>query len=191
MISLLKGTIAHKESGTAVVLTSGGVGYAVRLSALQLSEYTIGQEVELPTYLKVSDSSLELFGFASTAHRDFFQLLLSVKSVGPKSAMHILSLGSIEEIKQAIARGDVTYLTAVQGMGKKTAERIVVELKTKVGSLEADLQVANSSTLSEVIDGLVAMGYQKEEAKLTVRSLDGEGKTTEELLREALKLLSR
>ena len=192
MITILSGHVVDKNTDQVTILTSGGVGYSVRLSCLQLSGYEINQEVQIPTYLKVSDNSLELFGFESNAHRDFFSLLLSVKSVGPKSAMHILSLGSIEEIKSAIARGDVEYLTAVQGMGKKTAERIVVELKNKVTSLSeiADNQ-GNGAVLAEVIEGLVTMGYSKEAVKSVVQDLDSKDKDTEDLLREALKILGK
>ncbi len=194
MISFIKGTISEKGADFVIVETSGGVGYKITVSRLQAAEYQIGQDVQINTYFKVSDSGMELFGFASQQHREFFSLLLSVKSVGPKSAMHILSIGSIHEIQSAIARGDVAYLTAVQGMGKKTAERIVVELKNKVqagASGSKGVMQGDGVILGEVIDGLVAMGYGKEEAKQVVQLLDAGEKTTEELLREALKQMSK
>lgn len=191
MISLLTGKIVGKGPESATILTSGGVGYSVRMSPLQLAGFEIGKEISIPTFLKVSDSALELFGFESHSHRAFFSLLISVKSVGPKSAMHILSLGSIDQIQSAIARGDVDYLTAVQGMGKKTAERIVVELKSKVNVGDpSNIFSGDSTILSEVVDGLIAMGYSKDDAKATVQALDSAEKTTEQLLREALKMVS-
>jgi Holliday junction DNA helicase RuvA len=106
--------------------------------------------------------------------------------------MNILSLGSIEHIQDAILRGDVSYLTAVQGMGKKTAERLVMELKSKIGKETSGADSPNiGGILSDIIDGLSGMGYSREEAKQVALSLDIEGKKVEDLLREALKQLSR
>ena len=112
--------------------------------------------------------------------------LLTVSGVGPKSAMNILALGSIDDIKSAIVRGDVKYLTAVQGMGKKTAERMVVELKSKIAVKDIGQDITGG-ILSEVMDGLVSMGYTRSEAKDVVQTLDPKGKDTETLLKEALK----
>lgn len=191
MISFVSGKIHSKSTNGVVVLTPGGVGYAIGLAALHTSELSVGQEVSLPTYLRVTDSALDLYGFRTDDEREFFVLLLSVSGVGPKSAMNILSLGSIADIKAAIARDDVKYLTAVQGMGKKTAERMVVELKSKVQTLGGtSAQDEIGSALSDVVDGLVAMGYSKEQAKDVARGLDATDKSTEALLREALRQLS-
>lgn len=187
MISLLKGTIEHVGKDAIVLMTDGGVGYevVVRRSGSDVRE---GDVVTMYTYLKVSENAMELYGFQTMQERAFFQLLLGVSGVGPKSAMNVLALGSIAEIQTAIAREDVQYLTAVQGMGKKTAERMVVELKSKISTSDSGLQTSvDGQTLSEVIDGLVAMGYGKEEAKAVVKGLDAKGKTTEELLRLALQ----
>lgn len=192
MISFLSGTILEKEVDTITVLTEGGVGYTIGMSRLFASELTVGNVIELPVYLRVTDSALDLFGFRSSEERGFFKLLLSVSGVGPKSAMNILNLGSIDEIKAAIARKDVAYLTAVQGMGKKTAERLVVELKSKIGSIEtahSDEKVGD--VLKDVIDGLVAMGYSKEDARDAATSVELEGKGVEDVLREALQSLSK
>jgi len=105
--------------------------------------------------------------------------------------MNILNLGSLDELKDAIAREDVKYLTSVQGMGQKTAERLVVELKAKVSSLDNKIKSKASQALIDVIDGLTSMGYGKEEVKLVIRELKTEGRNTEEILREALKKLSK
>jgi holliday junction DNA helicase RuvA len=191
VISLLKGTIESKQKDSVVLMTAGGVGYAVRVSRLQAEEAKVGVDVILYTYLKVSDNAMDLFGFSSVEHRSFFSLLLSVKSVGPKSAMHILSIGSVQEIQSAISRGDVDYLTSVQGMGKKTAERIVVELKSKIKVDDSAPARGDGKILGEVIDGLVSMGYGKEDAKAAVQSIETEGKTTEQVLREALRSKSK
>ncbi|MFH1286723.1 MAG: Holliday junction branch migration protein RuvA [Candidatus Magasanikbacteria bacterium] len=191
MISILRGTIEDVREDSIVLMTTGGIGYEIRVHSSNFIVHG-GAEVRLYTYLKVSENSMELFGFGDTDSRDFFMLLLSVSGVGPKSAMNILSLGPVDEIKSAIAREDIDFLTAVQGMGKRTAERMVVELKTKVEITQfKEGYNKKGKVLSEVIGGLVAMGYSKEEAKLTVRELAVEEKSTEDLLREALSSLSR
>ena len=117
-------------------------------------------------------------------------LFLNVSGIGPKSALHLLSLGTVEEISYAISRGDVSYLTQVSGVGKRTAERIVVELKNKVGEWgigngERDASVSGS--LLDVIDGLMTMGYSAQQAREAVKKLDDKNKSSEELIREALK----
>lgn len=190
MIAYLAGNIVGKDNKQLVLLTSGGVGYAVGVTKMQLASYSVGQEVSFYTYMKVSDSALALYGFETVEARQFFELLLSVSGVGPKSAMNILALGSIEDISAAIGRGDVKYLTAVQGMGKKTAERMVVELKSRITSHVSHSNTSpQSALLVDVVEGLVAMGYGKEEAKAVVREMDAGEKTVEELLREALRNL--
>ena len=192
MISFIKGTIHSVDKDNVVVQTTGGVGYKIFLSKNIVLKYLSGQEVSFFTYLKVSDSALDLYGFENTEQKEFFELLLSVSGVGPKSAMNILNLGSIDDIKGAIARQDVKYLTTVQGMGQKTAERLVVELKNKIGKMENMAEITgDSQILADVIDGLASMGYGKEEAKDTVKSIDTKNKTTEQVLREALKRLSK
>ncbi len=190
MIALLTGTVAAKGKDFLVVHTAGGVGYEVKMTLLRLSSFTIGQSITLHTYLKVSDSALDLYGFENTSEKEFFELLMTVSGVGPKSAMNILALGNIGNIQSAIARGDITYLTSVQGLGKKTAERLIVELKSKIvsSSGESDTYSEGESTLlGEVIDGLVALGYTKDEAKQKVKGIDVSGLTTAQVLKLALK----
>lgn len=189
MISYLTGRVIDKQKYHLVLMTPGGVGYEVNMTPARILEYKNGEQIELFTYLKVSDSAMDLFGFKTAEDREFFSLLMTVKGVGPKTALHILSLGSVGTIESAIGRGDVTYLTAVQGLGKKTAERVVVELKSKMKGPETKGDTSEESTvMGEVIDGLVAMGYSRDEAKLVVMNLDATGMTTEKLLKEALKM---
>ncbi len=189
MISFLTGTIIHKTKHSLVIQTAGGVGYEVFMTPLQAASHLTDREIALHTYLKVSDSDLQLFGFQTVEEKVFFSLLMTVSGVGPKTALNILSLGSIREIQSAIARGDVKYLTAVSGLGKKTAERLVVELKNKVMSQESGGNGAPSGVLGEVIDALVSMGYSRDEAKAAVTATESEGKNTGQVLREALQRL--
>lgn len=187
MISLVSGSVIEKTGSRLVVQTPGGVGYEIGMTASRVSTYALGQQVSLFTYLKVSDQALDLYGFATREEREFFTLLMTVSGVGPKTAMNVLSLGSIDNISSAIARGDVTYLTAVQGMGKKIAERLVMELKGKMTVDTVYRVEGTDGVVGEVIDGLVALGYDRTQAKEVVTSLDASGKTTEQLLRLALQ----
>lgn len=192
MISLLSGTI-HSTSSTGItLLTSGGVGYDITTTRTFAAKQSVGSDVSLNTYLKVSEQSMQLFGFASVEEREFFELLLSVSGVGPKSAMNILALGSVSDIEAAIAREDATYLSAVQGIGKKTAERMVVELKAKVHANEqgaTNHDPSHSTVMAEAIDALVSMGYEKSQVKDVVKQLSGDN--TEAVLRDALRILAR
>ena len=188
MISVLQGKVSDASIDRITVLTSGGVGYDVFVG--KRNGFLVGQEVTLCTYLKVSDTAMVLYGFAAAADRAFFQLLLSVKSVGPKSAMHIVSLGPVAETMAAIQREDVAYLTSVQGLGKKTAERIMVELKGKVDAMvdiDGSASIGDGEILGEVIDALATLGYSKEEAKHMVSGIDTQGKTTEDVLKLVLQ----
>ena len=190
MIAFVRGTILGKAKDHLVIETAGGVGYEVKMNLLQMAKFSIGQTVGIFTYLKVSDSAMDLYGFENIEEKSFFELLLTVSGIGPKSAMNILSLGNIAHIQSAIGRGDIQYLTAVQGLGKKTAERVVVELKTKITSPleERNTYSSEESTiLAEVVDGLMALGYSREEAKEKIKGIDATGKTTAQVLKMALK----
>lgn len=194
MIGLVYGTLLEKNGPILLVETTGGVAYEIMVTPISAAEFLVGANVRLYTYLKVSESAQELFGFATTVERDFFKLLLTVSGIGPKSALNILGLGSVNNIQAAIARGDIAYLTGVQGMGKKTAERVVVELKAKLkgaSSTEGELPSGATDVLGDVVDGLVAMGYSSAEARQAAQSLSAVGKTSEQLLREVLQKLAR
>tara|TARA_Y100001970_G_scaffold270018_1_gene363407 strand:- start:276 stop:854 length:579 start_codon:yes stop_codon:yes gene_type:complete len=191
MITFLEGKVVALTKNTLVLLTKGGVGYGIQIPKTHREKYPIDLEVKIFTHLKVSEKSMELFGFSSQEEKDFFSLLLGVKSVGPKSAMHILGLGPIQETKDAIARKDAKHLSTVQGLGKKTAERLVVELHTKIESLTSKepLTEKEASVFYETIDALVALGYSKQESNTCVKSIFSPKETTPSLLKKALKLM--
>lgn len=193
MISYIIGKIQSVNKNFLTVLTSGGVGYEIFIPTIKVGNYHLGQEVSLLTYLKVSDSAMDLYGFESNEEKDFFELLMTVSGIGPKSAMNILNLGSIDNIKSAIARKDAKYLTEVQGLGKKIAERLVVELQSKVGNFSQSRKMENSESqiMVDVIEGLVSMGYAKDEAKNMVMDLDIKNKNTQAVLKEALRKLGK
>jgi len=177
------------NEGEIVLMTSGGVGYKMTVNPVSGQNWRVGQEAEIQTYLAVRETALDLYGFANEDERSLFLKLLDVSGVGPKTAMHILSLGSVSDISSAISRGDVDHLTKVSGIGKKTAERLVLELKGKIGALSSPVIKGETNVIADVIDGLVAMGYSALQARDVVKGLDPTGKTSEKLLREALKAI--
>jgi Holliday junction DNA helicase RuvA len=188
MIALIQGKILSKTDKTMVIMTAGGVGYKVMASPSVLGMAVVGSDITLDTYLSVKEDALDLFGFGSVAEKELFKNFLTVSGVGPKTALHLLSIGSVEEITLAIGRGDLEYLTKVSGVGKKTAERLIVELKSKVakGMSDAGVVIKNDA-LSDVIDALITLGYSVLEARDVVKAIDPKGKNSEQLLREALK----
>lgn len=192
MISLIKGKIIGNNGEQIIVLTAGGVGYEILVNTNGAEFFKVDMETEILTYLAVRENAMELYGFKNKEEKNLFEKFLLVSGVGPKTALRILSLGSVGEISSAIARSDVAYLTKVSGMGKKTAERLVVELKNKVGpSTSANLGQGFSNEIGDVIEGLMALGYSGIQARDTVQKLQANGKTSEQLMKEALKMLGK
>ncbi len=186
MISVVQGKVVANNGGKLTVLTAGGVGYEIMVSATSAKNWVTGTEAQILTYLAVREASLDLYGFANEMEKNLFEKFLLVGGIGPKTALHLLSLGSVQEISSAIGRGDLAYLTNVSGIGKKTAERILVELKNKVGAGQTGLEEFEGA-LGDVIEGLAALGYSFIEAREAVKNLDVKGKTSEQLLKEALQ----
>ncbi len=187
MISLLQGKIINNKNGQVLVMTAGGVGYSVYGSLSGLKKWKAGSEETVLTYLVVRENALDLYGFVDEAERDLFLHLIQVSGVGPKTALHILSLGTTAEIGSAISRGDLNYLTKVSGIGKKTAERIIIELRDKVSVSFGDSKEEVSGVSSDVVEGLVSLGYAANDAREVVKKINVQGKTTEQVLREALQ----
>jgi Holliday junction DNA helicase RuvA len=191
VIALLSGEVAVRRADHVVVAT-GGVGYRVAVSAETLrSVPAAGKPVMLHTHLIVRDDALLLYGFATEEERDLFLLLIGVQSVGPKMALAALSGGSPRELLTAVAAGDTARLQAVPGIGKRTAERVVVELREKVGdgagSLEESPIVISRGDDPRLVarDGLVGLGFSLQEAESL---LDGApGDTPEDLIAHALR----
>jgi Holliday junction DNA helicase RuvA len=190
VIALVAGEVAVRRPDHVVVETAGGVGYRLAVSAETLRHVpAVGRPVSLHAHLIVRDDALALYGFASEEERDLFLLLLGVQSVGPKVALAVLGGGGPRELVAALAAGDVARLQAVPGIGKRTAERIVVELREKVGiaeAVDAPITVTRGDDPRRVArEGLLELGFAPAEAQAL---LDGaEGATAEELLASALK----
>ncbi|MFH1790213.1 MAG: Holliday junction branch migration protein RuvA [bacterium] len=187
MISLVSGKIISKSNFEIVVLTTGGVGYRVFIKPTAINEFKINDQVSISTYLAVGENMLDLYGFSNESEKQLFIYFISVSGIGPKSALHLLSLGTVEEIGNAISAGDVEYLTKVSGVGRKTAERIVVELRDKIAKGARSEDWVISGNLGDVVDGLVAMGYSAQQAREAIKKLDAGDKSSEDLLREALR----
>ncbi len=189
MIALLSGKVAVRRSDH-VIVDCGGVGYRLSVSSETLRQVpAVGHEVVLHSHLIPRDDALVLYGFATEEERDLFLMLLGVQSVGPKVALDVLSGGPVRDLVAALAAGDSARLQAVKGVGKRTAERIVVELREKVGVAMPDVPSipALSSDDPRVVahEGLVGLGYSPVEAEQLLSGLDGE--TPEALIGAALK----
>jgi holliday junction DNA helicase RuvA len=193
VIASVGGRVAVRRPGRVVVETAGGVGYALAVSAETLRHVpAVGHDVLLHGHLVVRDDALQLFGFATEEERDLFLLLIGVQGVGPKMALAVLSGGPPRELLGAVAGGDAARLQAVPGIGKRTAERIVVELREKVGPTGGDDPIVitrgdDPRTLAR--DGLLGLGFTPQEADAL---LDGApGDTPEALIAHALKVARR
>jgi Holliday junction DNA helicase RuvA len=193
MIALVAGEVHVRRPDHVVVETASGVGYRLAVSAETLRQVpAAGESVSLLTHLVVREDALSLFGFATEEERDLFLLLIGVQGVGPKMAQAVLSGGSPRELIASVAAGDVQRLTAVPGIGKRTAERIIVELREKVGAVSdlpdgsGEISVSRADdprTLAR--DGLVELGFSLEEAERLLAGTTGE--TPEDLLQQALR----
>jgi Holliday junction DNA helicase RuvA len=195
MIALLRGEVAVRRTDHVVVL-SADVGYRAAVSAETLRHVpAVGEQVTLHTHLIVRDDALALFGFHSEQERDLFLMLLSVQAVGPKVALAVLSGGTPRELIAALAAGDVPRFQAVPGIGKRTAERIIVELREKVAVSGGPELRAGGAILARkgeaqppralAREGLLELGYAPAEAEELLR--DASGDTAEELLAQALR----
>ncbi len=192
MIALISGAVAVRRADH-VIVDCGGVGYRLAVSGQTLAQVpAIGQPVMLHTHLAVRDDALALYGFATEQERDLFLLLLGVQSVGPKVALAVLSGAPPRELLAAVASGDVGRLQATPGVGKRTAERIVVELREKVGAaLPHDAFSVSRSDEPALLarDALLGLGYTPLEAD---ELLDGApGASTEDLIAHALRSARR
>lgn len=187
MIGKLKGTLSELRSGGGLVETAGGVFYEVFLSPQLLSKYHVGQPIEVYTYFQVRDDAHVLFGFQTREEYDFFKLLLSVPSVGPKTAYLVISYATIEELVTAVKTNDAGYFTKIPGLGKKTAMKIILELSQKLKSEFQMDRMHLSEDDKTVIEALMALGYKSQEAK-TILTKVPKDLTVEEKIQFALRL---
>lgn len=194
MIAFLTGRVARKAASYAL-LEVGGVGYKVAMSTGSLSALPAeGDEVTVWTYLYVREDELALFGFESEAEKESFEQLITVTGVGPKVALATLSALSPEALARAIAVDDVAMISTVPGIGKKTAQRIILDLKDKLGVVELGIGASRradgaGAALAETSEALLAMGFCTAEVSAAVKGFEGEGGDAQALLKYALRRL--
>ena len=174
MIAHVEGSVAEKF-GASVIVDVHGVGYEVQVSAIDFETVTMGETVKFYTYHHIREQAQELFGFSSLTAKKLFELLISVQGVGPKAALAILSLGESERVRNAIASGDHAFLSKASGVGKKTAERVVVDLQDKVGVAthftEGGIQSELPMVGDDALDALMALGYSLNDASEALRDV--------------------
>lgn len=192
MIAHLAGTITEKFL-TSVIIDVHGVGYELLIATPDAEKINLGDEVKFYTYHAIRENSEELFGFSSLAAKKLFQMLISVNGVGPKAAMAILSLGSTEEVRNAIANTDAAFIAKAAGVGKKSAERVIVDLRDKVGAPSHYGATDTKFTLTagvgpedEALDALIALGFPLKEASAALANVDP-SLPTEDRIKLALK----
>ena len=190
MIASLRGQLKAIRDGS-VIVDVGGVGYLVHVTSSLLSESPAsGQIIELYTHTHVRENELALYGFRSLEELDLFLLLIKVNGIGPRTAMAILSTFAPETLRGAIARGDVLALTHIPGIGRKTAERMVLDLKDKIGAAVGPLVAPALGTVdADVINALTALGYSVAEAQTAVGALPPEAKELDQRILAALQFL--
>jgi Holliday junction DNA helicase RuvA len=188
MISALRGRIAAKGE-SYVIVDVGGMGFKVFVPSSALDRLGgVGQEVSLFTHMHVRENELALYGFGSADELQLFELLLGVSGIGPKVGLKIVSIMSVETLREAIATGDAAMLTRIPGIGKKIAERVMVDLKDKLGvSLEFVSYPALTHADAEVISALTSLGYSVNEAQAALHSLPQGDLPLEEKVRLALQ----
>ena len=197
MIYSVRGKLTHIENNLAVV-ECAGVGYAVRTSAVTISRLPgMGEETTLYIYLHISENSIDLFGFADQGELNCFKMLLGVTRVGPRAALSVLSSVTAEQFALAVASGDAKTLSRAPGLGMKTAQRIILELKDKISKEQAAAGISmpeiplmsSSSNASEAINALVVLGYTQSEAAGVITKLDPE-LSVEDMIKQGLQKLA-
>jgi Holliday junction DNA helicase RuvA len=184
MIGYLKGRVIDQDL-KSVILDVSGVGYKIYTNTAQIDSKK-NEFLEFWTYLAVRENALDLYGFTTKEELGFFELLITVSGIGPKSAMGILTVASVSNLRNAIVSGDTSHLIKVSGVGKKNAEKIVVELKDKLTGFEVGGSV---SADVDVIEALKALGYGEREAREALKKVT-DSKDTSDKIKKALKLLS-
>lgn len=201
MIAFVRGTAADMTENSVIVETAGGIGYEIYMTGTDLGRIHIGEQVKFHTYHQVREDAMLLFGFSSKDDLSMFKLLLCVNGVGPKAALGVLSAVSADELRFAILSDDVKTLSKAPGIGKKTAQKLILELKDKLKLEEAfELKLAHeqeaaggvsgesSDGRQEAVEALVALGYSSTDAMRAVRAVtDVPADDVEGLLRAALK----
>lgn len=192
MIGLLTGKIISSKP-TQIILDVNGVGYLVNISISTFEKISDKDIVSIFIHTSVKEDSITLFGFYTQSEKEMFELLISISGIGPKVSLGILSGIAVDDLKDAIANGNVSRLIAIPGIGRKTAERVVLELRNKVDAIKADGSIKETPVKDEAVAALATLGYQRQLAEKVVRELLSENAnySLEELIRKALAGLNK
>ena len=192
MISFLRGRIINKGLNYAIIEVAN-IGYQVFCGETLLNDLRLDSEAEIYTHHHIREEANDLYGFKALEDLELFELLLTVSGVGPKSALGVLTIASASDIKEAIIRDDANLLTKVSGIGKKTAERLVLELKNKIIRSGGAMATINSASLggSDEIDALMSLGYSLSEARAALNLVDPTITDSGERVKAALKKMTR
>ncbi len=199
MFYYLNGMVAHKEPFLAVI-DCNGVGYACRTTTYSLSNLTVGEKAKMFTHVNVKEDAWDIYGFSTTEELHLFQQLISVSGVGPKAALAILSSNTPANLAMSIITGDERALTSAPGIGKKIAQRVILELKDKLAKGYADVTgesfsgsgdtIIPENKTSEAAAALAVLGYSRDEIKSALKGVDMEALSLEEVIRAALRSLA-
>ena len=190
MISNLNGTVVYK-SDKSLVIDVNGVGYKVFGTVELLNKVKEEEKIKIWTHLAVRENALDLYGFANKEELDFFELLTTISGVGPKTAIGILNVANVTSLRQAISTGETAHLTKVSGLGKKMADKIVLELKDKIGSYE-ETALGQKEEI-DALEALKSLGYSHRESREALQEIAGSTSltTTSERVKAALKHLGK
>lgn len=192
MIGYIEGQIIAKDERGVIILTKSGVGYLVSVNRVTFEKIEIDTECSLWIHTVVREDALDLYGFKEENDLKFFKLLTSISGIGPRSALNILSLADLSTIIHSISNRDASYLTKVSGIGKKNAEKIILELSDKLdGFLFTNTENQNTSNESEALMALESLGYNMRDTRHIVREIAKDDLSTQDIIRAALKQLGR
>ena len=190
MIAHVRGKIEEKFGSNGLILDVNGVGYELMVPATDFESCDLGEEKKFYTYHQVRENAEELYGFSTLTAKKIFELLISVQGVGPKAGIAIMSLAEAEEVRNAIANADSAFVAKAAGVGKKSAERVIVDLKDKVGIPshygKTEIKAQTTEEPDEALDALIALGFQLKEATAALEKIDSK-LPVEERIRLALK----
>lgn len=192
MIAHLSGNLFY-ASERFIVLDVGGVGYKIRvtLDTLRAIREKTGEKASLWIHTVVREDALDLYGFQNEKELEFFELLISVSGIGPRSGLGILNIASVANLKEAIIGGNATALTKVSGIGAKSAQKIILELRDKIGGIGSEISAGALHEDHDVIAGLVALGYAERDARESLKNIPADIKGPSARIKQALKQLGK
>ena len=188
MISRITGEVIHKAD-KFVIIETNGLGYKVFCTTELISKIIEGENTKIWTYLAVRENALDLYGFSEKRELDFFELLITISGVGPKTALNILNVANVDSLRKAVSTGETAHLTKVSGLGKKMADKIVLELKGKIGSYE-EVALGQKEEM-DALEALKSLGYSHKDAREALQEIDKSHITTSARVKAALKHLGK